>query len=276
VTTQLLKNIEKRVFHIELRADDADAERRTVTGYAAVFNSPSEDMGFIEYIEPGAFRDALKTSDVRALFNHDPNYILARTASGTLRLEEDGKGLRYQFDAPATTFGNDFLTMLRRGDISQSSFGFTVGEQAWEEKRAADGSTQHIRRIKKIDRLFDVSPVTYPAYPDTEVALRAMSGDMGSKGSAPDVDAAVKSLAAAIDRHKRHMDGSEPTDEASQMQMMMEMQAAHRALTGEERDLAPAESHSDQAVNTRNQERERAHRQREMRLKIAKARLLGR
>jgi HK97 family phage prohead protease len=167
------KNIEKRVFQIELRADDADAERRTVTGYAAVFNSPSEDMGFIEYIERGAFKEALKTSDVRALFNHDPNYILARSASGTLKLQEDDKGLRYEFEAPATTFGNDFLTMLRRGDISQSSFGFTVAEQAWEEKKSADGDTQYIRRIKKVERLYDVSPVTYPAYPDTEVALRS-------------------------------------------------------------------------------------------------------
>jgi HK97 family phage prohead protease len=209
VATQPPKDIEKRVFHIELRADDADAERRTVTGYAAVFNSPSEDMGFVEYIEPGAFRDALKTSDVRALFNHDPNYILARTASGTLKLEEDKKGLRYEFEAPATTFGNDFLTMLRRGDISQSSFGFTVAEQAWEEKRTPDGDTQYIRRIKKVERLYDVSPVTYPAYPDTEVALRSMPA---------------------------------------------------------------AESHSDQAVDHQNEERERAHQLLEMRLRIAKAR----
>jgi HK97 family phage prohead protease len=178
------KNIEKRVFQIELRADDADAERRTVTGYAAVFNSPSEDMGFIEYIERGAFKEALKASDVRALFNHDPNYILARSASGTLKLQEDDKGLRYEFEAPATTFGNDFLTMLRRGDISQSSFGFTVAEQAWEEKKSADGDTQYIRRIKKVDRLYDVSPVTYPAYPDTEVALRSKpQGEPGESHS---------------------------------------------------------------------------------------------
>lgn len=165
-------NIEKRVFTMELRAEEANTEGRSVAGYAAVFNSPSEDMGFVEYIERGAFKEAIKTSDVRALFNHDHNYVLARTASGTLKLEEDEKGLRYEFDVPNTSFGNDFLISLRRGDISQSSFAFTVSEQTWEEKQIGD-DVQYIRRIKKVDRLMDVSPVTYPAYPDTEVALRS-------------------------------------------------------------------------------------------------------
>ncbi len=180
--------LEKRVFTIEMRAAaDGDGvssleggkggENRTVTGYAAVFNSPSEDMGFIEYIEPGAFREAIPKSDVRALFNHDPNYILARTASGTLKIEEDERGLRYQFSIPETTFGNDFAVMLQRGDVSQSSFSFTVKDQTWEENRQADGTMQYTRRIKKVERLYDVSPVTYPAYPDTEVALRSI-GEM--------------------------------------------------------------------------------------------------
>lgn len=171
------EGLEKRVFTIEMRAaaegDPGDA-KRTVTGYAAVFNSPSEDMGFIEYIEPGAFRDAITRSDVRALFNHDPNYILARTASGTLHIAEDDKGLRYQFTIPETTFGNDFAIMLQRGDISQSSFSFTVKEQEWGENKRSDGTIEYTRRIKKVERLYDVSPVTYPAYPDTEVALRSL------------------------------------------------------------------------------------------------------
>lgn len=172
------ERLEKRVFTIEMRAaaeGDAGDTKRTVTGYAAVFNSPSEDMGFIEYIEPGAFREAIPKSDVRALFNHDPNYILARTASGTLQIEEDEKGLRYQFSIPDTSFGNDFAVMLQRGDVSQSSFSFTVKEQVWGENKRADGSTEYTRRIKKVERLYDVSPVTYPAYPDTEVALRSLN-----------------------------------------------------------------------------------------------------
>lgn len=169
--------LEKRVFTIEMRAaadGEAGDAKRTVTGYAAVFNSPSEDMGFVEYIEPGAFREAIPKSDVRALFNHDPNLILARTASGTLKIEEDAKGLRYEFRIPETTFGNDFSVMLQRGDVSQSSFSFTVKEQEWGENKRSDGSVEYTRRIKKVERLYDVSPVTYPAYPDTEVALRSL------------------------------------------------------------------------------------------------------
>ena len=171
--------VEQRVFNIEYReAAPAEGEeaaaKRTVSGYAAVFNSPSEDIGFIEIIEPGAFRDAIPTSDIRALFNHDPNLILARTASGTLKVSEDAKGLRYEFEIPETTFGNDFRIMLQRGDVSQSSFSFTVKEQAWETKKMENGDTQYTRRVKKVERLYDVSPVTYPAYPDTEVALRSL------------------------------------------------------------------------------------------------------
>lgn len=170
------EGLEKRVFSMEMRAaaDGEGDKQRTVSGYAAVFNSPSEDMGFIEYIEPGAFREAIAASDVRALFNHDPNYVLARTASGTLTIEEDEKGLRYEFQIPGTTFGNDFAVMLSRGDVSQSSFAFTVKDEAWEKEKKADGSFAYTRRIKKVDRLYDVSAVTYPAYPDTEVALRSL------------------------------------------------------------------------------------------------------
>lgn len=176
------KKQEVRTFQIELRADPAESangeaasDRRTVVGYAAKFNSPSEDMGFIEIIEEGAFSEAIGTSDVRALFNHDPNLVFARSnqGAGTLAIEEDSVGLRYQFDVPTTTFGNDFLIMLKRGDVSQSSFAFSVKEQSWETKKLDNGDIQYTRRIKKVDRLFDVSPVTYPAYPDTEVALRS-------------------------------------------------------------------------------------------------------
>jgi HK97 family phage prohead protease len=170
-------NLERRVFNIEMRAAEAGEEgdkRSTVTGYAALFNSPSEDMGFIEIIEPGAFSEAIATSDVRALFNHDPNLILARTASGTLKVWEDDRGLRYEFTLPETTFGNDFRVMLERGDVSQSSFAFSVKEQAWETKKMENGELQYTRRVKKVERLYDVSPVTYPAYAETEVALRSI------------------------------------------------------------------------------------------------------
>lgn len=150
--------------------------QRVVAGYAAVFNAPSEDMGFVEFIAPGAFTQCLG-DDVRCLFNHDPNLLLARTSSGTLRLSQDDRGLRYEFEVPDTTFGRDFHTMVQRGDVSQSSFGFSVSADEWAEQ--PDGKWH--RTITQVGRLFDVSPVTYPAYPDTEVALRSLSGLASAK-----------------------------------------------------------------------------------------------
>ena len=169
------KNIEKRVFEIRMddvkSDDDNPIETRLVSGYAAVFDKYSEDLGgFKERIERGAFAEAIKTSDVRALFNHDANYILARNTSGTLRLMEDENGLQYEFDMPNTQFGNDLMEMIKRGDVNQSSFGFTVEDDSWNEENGVV-----IRTIKKVKRLYDVSPVTYPAYPDASVAVRSLN-----------------------------------------------------------------------------------------------------
>jgi HK97 family phage prohead protease len=178
------QEIEKRVFKIQFReiADDleqnpspgeAKSQNRTVEGYAALFNSTTTIGGwFDEVIEPGAFTEALKTSDIRALFNHDPNYILARSTSGTLEVTEDNKGLFYRFNVPDTNFGNDFLEMLRRGDVSQSSFAFTVQKQRWEEEKMGDES-KYKRVIEQVEQIYDVSPVTYPAYPETTVSARS-------------------------------------------------------------------------------------------------------
>lgn len=177
-------NIEKRVFEIRMEAGESETESRTIAGYAAVFDSDSQDLGgFTERIAPGAFANALNISDVRALFNHDPNHILARNTSGTLRLVEDATGLRYEFDAPNTTLGNDLLEMIKRGDVNQSSFGFTVQDDEWEER---DGKVY--RTIKQVKRLYDVSPVTYPAYPDASVGVRSMREKMVKKEETPNED----------------------------------------------------------------------------------------
>ncbi len=159
---------ERRNFPItEIRVETREDDSKEVVGHASVFNSLSEDLGgFREMVEPGSF-DSVLQDDVRALFNHDPNMILARTKSGTLRLAVTEKGLEYRFDAPDTTAGKDLIVSLQRGDIDQSSFGFRVAEDEWEER---DGEV--VRRIKKFERLFDVSPVVFPAYPDTDVAKR--------------------------------------------------------------------------------------------------------
>lgn len=154
---------------IEMRVEDKDGEKR-LQGYAAKFNKWSEDLGYFrEKIAPGAFTDAIKDSDVRALKNHDPNLLLGRTSAGTLRLVENKVGLKFEVDMPNTTTGQDTLEEVRRGDITGCSFGFTVKEQSW--RYLEDGNVE--RTIVKVGELFDVGPVTYPAYPDTSVAARS-------------------------------------------------------------------------------------------------------
>jgi HK97 family phage prohead protease len=106
--------------------------------------------------------------DVVALFNHDMNMVLARTSSGTLKLNVTGNAMEYEFEAPNTTLGNDLLEMVKRGDVYQSSFAFTVEAEDWQE-RSGMKPKRVIRSIKKV---YDVSPVTYPANPDTMVAKR--------------------------------------------------------------------------------------------------------
>jgi len=157
--------VEQRAYDGELKAA---VEGRTVEGYASVFNSMSEDLGgFREIILPGAFSNVLD-NDVRALYNHDSNYLLARTTSGTLELKEDDKGLYYRFEMPNTSYGNDMLELFRRGDLSQSSFGFTVEKDSWRMEQG-----QHVRYIERVGSLFDVSPVVYPAYASASSGLRS-------------------------------------------------------------------------------------------------------
>lgn len=163
--------MEKEIRNIgEIRAN---VESRNVDGYALVFNTLSEDLGgFREQILPEATDGVIERSDVMATLNHDASRgILARSrfGNGTLSLEADEKGLRYTFDAPRTALGDECLEYLRRGDINQSSFAFTVAEDAWEKQ--SDGT--YIRTIKKFDRLWDVSPVFTPAYAATSVSCRS-------------------------------------------------------------------------------------------------------
>jgi HK97 family phage prohead protease len=165
-----MENKERRFGNIELRKKDDGSEGRTIRGYAAVYNKDSEDFGyFTERIAPGAFKDVMN-DDVVALFNHDPNLPLARSGAG-LTIGSDDTGLYYEFDAPNTTIGNDLLANVRSGVIKQSSFAFTVKEEKWLERKGQSA----LRTITKVERLYDVSPVTYPAYPDTTVATRALS-----------------------------------------------------------------------------------------------------
>ena len=149
-------------------------ESREVSGYAVVFDSLSNDLGgFNEIITRNALDGVIEKSDVFCLLNHDKNKgVLARSNKGTgsLTLEIDDKGLKYRFEAPKTALGDELLEGLRRGDISASSFAFTVGSDSWEKRE--DGS--YLRTINSIKELFDVSPVWQPAYSDTSVDTRGL------------------------------------------------------------------------------------------------------
>ena len=168
--------IEYRSFRIEAR----ESGSRTVSGYGSVFNSQSEDLGFIETIDPNAItEETIKRSDVFATLNHDTDKILARCkyGSGSLELKCDDKGLYYRFDAPNTDLGDELLEYLNRGEIDSSSFAFTVKRDEW--KNGDDG--KHYRRILEIDQIFDISPVFCSAYPEAICQKRNKPSDYADK-----------------------------------------------------------------------------------------------
>ena len=119
---------------------------------------------------PGAFAGAIEWSDVRALWNHDPNYVLGRVKSGTLTVEEDEAGLAVVIHPPDTQYASDLFAVMERGDVDQMSFAFTVGREKWLK----DDDGNAIRQIDEVAELWDVSPVTYPAYEATTVSARAL------------------------------------------------------------------------------------------------------
>ena len=159
---------ERRMFEDGITATP---DGRNISGYAVVFNSESRDLGgFTEIISPSALDGVIAKSDVLCLLNHNEDKgVLARSnkGSGSLSLEVDEKGLRYSFEAPNTSLGNELLEGLKRGDISASSFAFRVGKDRWDKR--SDGS--YVRTIVSIDRMFDVSPVYCAAYDSTTVEI---------------------------------------------------------------------------------------------------------
>ena len=162
---------------VEIRVNEGENESRTITGYAVVFEQESVDMGFVEIIRSGAItEDLIKQSDVCALWNHNCNWLLARSTNGegTLKLELDEHGLKYTFTAPNTTIGNDVLELIKRGDIKGSSFAFTVSPEQGSEEWIDRGDGKYIRYINHIGGLYDVSPVVTPAYEGTSVSARSM------------------------------------------------------------------------------------------------------
>ena len=163
---------------VESRSE-GDADREYIVGYAAKFgvNSLELEGSFIERIDPGAFglvserRGRRKPLETRALWNHDPNYPLARYP-GTLSMSVDEVGLRYEFPVPDTSYGRDLAANIRAGIVRGSSFSFTTSGDEWSVE---DGRS--VRTITRVDSLLDVGPVTFPAYPDADVKVAQRSYD---------------------------------------------------------------------------------------------------
>lgn len=160
---------ERRAWPVEkLEVRAAGDSAPEIEGYAAVFNQLSADLGgFRERIEPGAFSRSLLDNDIRALWDHNSQYVIGRNRANTLALEEDERGLSVKAQPPDTVWAGDLLKSMKRGDVNQMSFGFFVVRDEWMDEEG-----MLVRVLKEVD-LFDVSVVTYPAYPQTSAEARA-------------------------------------------------------------------------------------------------------
>ena len=180
---------------VEVR--DTDNGGLRFSGHAAVFNSPTDLGPFREQVAPGAFKATIKPdrSDVRFLFNHEPDSVMARTTNGTLELREDNVGLLAEADLdPSDIDVQRLIPKLRSGNVSQMSFGFRVIKDEWEED-GDDG--RELRTLKEV-QLFDVSAVTFPAYDDTDAALASMARGAVAVAESRGLDADVADVADAI------------------------------------------------------------------------------
>lgn len=183
--------MERRFFELsELRAEaETEGDMLHIRGYAAVFNSPSNLLwgAFREVLLPGAFTETLAQDDIRALWQHDTALVLGRNKASTLTLREDDLGLRFDILPPDTQAGRDALISIGRGDVDQMSFGFTVppGGDEWRE----DDNGMLIRSLRKV-KLFEISPVTFPAYPNTFVDARGEP--RSAYGDQPTIPAGVR------------------------------------------------------------------------------------
>lgn len=166
-----IQKAEKRELtnQIEIREDESG---RTLHGYAVKWEMKSQTLGywrrFKEQFRKGAFAESLTNDDQRALWSHDPSKVLGRTKNGSLRLFEDNIGLRFELDLPNTTLGNDAYETIKRGDVDGVSFGFVMQKEEWDESDL-DNVVRTITKAK----LLEISPVAFPAYPDSQVSARS-------------------------------------------------------------------------------------------------------
>lgn len=196
--------MERRILSAEVTTRSTGENRRTIVGYAYTFGARSEDLGgFRETIANGAGRESIGRDDVRALVNHDANLILGRNRAGTLKLSEDSTGLHYEIVADERqSYVQDLLISLERGDVTQSSFGFQVPPDGDNLIQDSDGGT--LRVVREM-RLFDVSPVTFPAYASSQSMVSKRALDRAAAFAAanrpqllPDVEGEALSMRARI------------------------------------------------------------------------------
>ncbi|WP_369899752.1 HK97 family phage prohead protease [Bacillus manliponensis] len=156
----------------QMEIRESENGTRTISGYAVKWEMKSHTMGYFrrfkEQFKRGAFADSLNSDDQLALWSHNTSQVLGRTKNGTLRLFEDDVGLRFELDLPNTTLGNDAYETIKRGDVDGVSFGFQMRKQEWDEANP-DNITRTITHAK----LLEISPVAFPAYPDSQVSARS-------------------------------------------------------------------------------------------------------
>jgi HK97 family phage prohead protease len=247
--------------------DPANKNETTIRGHAAIFNSLSEDLGgFREIIEPGFFRAALrKNPDVRLLFNHDENYVMGRTASGTLELREDNRGLHVFGTVDKTiSWVSDLRKSMQRGDIDQMSFAFTLTDEGDDWAVTEDGVVIRTLRADGAKELFDTSVVTYPAYKATEVSMRSLLESAIASGRLPERGAGAETIVAPLEE--------EPVGDPSTSQDLPED-------LGEETSAPVAEPVAEQAAeepgeDTRAEELKALRAHTHVELELAKRRLL--
>lgn len=175
---EVSKEVRTSLGTIEVRTMESDDGNKTIHGYAAKYNEDSQVLRdwwgdeFIEVIAEGAFDESLRSNTIKALYNHNTDHVIGSTKSGTLRLESDTIGLRFEIDLPNTQIGNDLYESVRRGDIDGNSFGFKVLRDHWSECEK-DGKIIMKRTLLEV-QLYEISPTAFPAYENTEVDCRSL------------------------------------------------------------------------------------------------------
>lgn len=220
--------LQRRYFTSELKVERRADGSPQISGYGAVFNQLSVPLwGFREKIEPGAFAKAIREDDVRGLWQHDSNFVLGRNTAGTLRLKEDGIGLAYEIDPPDTQWARDALVTMERGDVTQSSFAFETVADRWEEDKETGVTIRTLIEVK----LYDVSPVTFPAYPQTSVGVRAL------------IDAGLKPALVQRALYRSGIGELEPED----LEILQHLQAYSRQFATEPGQAPGSQSDGDGA-----------------------------